>query len=233
MAAVLACGPGALLSQRDAAAQWNISPPRGKGIDVLVIGRSRRRQDGINVHCVRSFDTRDGQVLDGIPVTGVARTLFDLAAVVNERQLRYAWEQAERLRLLDTRQVERLCDGATGRRGLGTLRELLADRSEPSDIRSKLEQRFREFRAAYDLPLPAFNVVMGPYTVDALWVKERLVVELDSRAFHSDPEAFERDRERDAYLQVRGYRVMRITWRRLERQPAAVAHQMRALLSLG
>ena len=230
MAAVLACGDGAMMSHRDAGAHWGISALGVGDIDVLVPGRRRSSRKGIRIHQVRSFDARDRKIQEGIPVTGVARTLFDLAEVLNPRQLRYAWQQAERLRLLDIRQVERLCDGATGRRGVGTLRKLLADRSEPPDVRSKLEERFPPFCDTYAIRRPAFNVAIGPYTVDALWADARLIVELDSRAFHSDPAAFEHDRARDADLQLWSYRVIRITWRRLESEPAEVARIIRTLL---
>jgi hypothetical protein len=230
MAAVLACGDGATLSHRAAAAHWNLVGVGSGDIDVLVPGRGRSSRKGIHIHHVRSFDARDRRLRDGIPITSVGRTLFDFAEVASPRQVRHAWQQAERLRLLDTRQVARLCDGARGRRGLGTVRELLADRSEPPDTRFELERRFFEFCAVYDLPLPAVNVAIGPYTVDAMWAGARLVVELDSRAFHSDLVAFEHDRARDADLQVWGYRVIRVTWRRLENEPAEVAHVIRTLL---
>ena len=85
-------------------------------------------------------------------------------------------------------------------------------------MKSQFERLFPPFCDDYAIRRPAFNVAIGPYVVDALWARERLVVELDSRAFHSDPAAFERDRKRDADLQVWGYRVIRITWRRLHRR---------------
>jgi very-short-patch-repair endonuclease len=67
--------------------------------------------------------------------------------------------------------------------------------------------------------------------VDAFWADGRLVVELDSRAFHGTRAAFERDRVRDATLQVAGHRVLRVTDRRLETEPAAVAEAVRLLLN--
>ena len=76
---------------------------------------------------------------------------------------------------------------------------------------------------------PAFNVAIGPYVVDALWAKERLIVELDSRAFHDNTAAFERDRARDIDLQVWGYRVLRVTSKRRREEPAALAAALRAL----
>jgi very-short-patch-repair endonuclease len=232
MAAVLACGQGAVLSHRAAAAHWGIAPIPSGDIDVLVPGRSRSKQPDIRPHLVRAFDARDRTVRDGIPVTSVGRTLFDLAEVWNPRRLRLAWEAAERLGLLDVRDVSRLCENGAGRRGLRTLRALIADRTAPPDTKPGLEEEFRDFCDQYGVRRPVFNVAIGPYVVDALWAKERLIVELDSRAFHDNTAAFEQDRARDADLQVRGYRVLRVTANRLHNEPAAVAAQIRALLSV-
>jgi very-short-patch-repair endonuclease len=101
----------------------------------------------------------------------------------------------------------------------------------PPDTNPGLEREFRDFCDTYRLRLPAFNAVIGLYTVDALWQKQRLIVELDSRAYHDNTAAFEEDRARDMFLQIRGYRVLRITAKRLRREPAAVAAAIRALAS--
>ena len=229
MAAVLACGEGAVLSHRAAAAHWGIAPIPSGDIDVLVPGRTRTRREGINLHLVRSFDPRDRVVRDGIPVTSVGRTLFDLAEVWNRRRVRLAWEAAERLRLLDVRDVSRLCEDGTGRRGLRALRALIADRTAPPDTKPGLEEEFRDFCDEYGFRRPLFNVAIGPYVVDALRAEERLIVELDSRAFHDNTAAFERDRARDIDLQVWGYRVLRVTSKRRREEPAALAVALRAL----
>jgi hypothetical protein len=170
-------------------------------------------------------------VRDGIPVTTVGRTLFDYAEVVNPRQLRNVFEGAERWRLLDIRDLERLCANGTGRRGLRPLRALLADRTAPPDTKPGLEEEFRYFCDEYAIDRPVFNAVIGPYTVDAVWTRQCLIVELDSRAFHDNTAAFERDRARDAELMVRGYRVLRITAKRLREEPAEVAAAIRVLLA--
>jgi very-short-patch-repair endonuclease len=231
MAAVLACGDKALLSHRAAAALWDIAPIPSGDIDVLVTGRSRGKRRGIRPHLVRSFDALDRTRREGIPVTGVARTLFDLAELLNPRQLRNAFERGERLRLLDVRDVERLCENGTGRRGLRTQRALIAARAIPPNTNEGLEREFRDFCDEYRLELPVFNAVIGPYTVDAVWQRQRLIVELDSRAYHDNTAAFEQDRARDIDLQVWGYRVLRITAKRLREEPAAVAAAIRALLN--
>jgi very-short-patch-repair endonuclease len=73
------------------------------------------------------------------------------------------------------------------------------------------------------------NVTVCGLEVDAFWPEAKLVVELDGYGFHGHRQAFERDRERDAVLQLAGHRVIRITWRRLEREPRALAQQLRTL----
>jgi very-short-patch-repair endonuclease len=68
--------------------------------------------------------------------------------------------------------------------------------------------------------------------VDAFWPTQKLMVEADSWKFHGHRDAFERDRARDAAMQAEGYRVIRLTHRRLEREPATVADELRLLLQL-
>jgi hypothetical protein len=231
MAAVLACGPGAVFSHRAGAALWGLRASARPRIDVTV-GRGGRGGPGIDVHRVRALHPDDRTVHDGIPVTTVARTLLDLAEVLRANEVERAFDEAERLRLLDMRALAAVCERATGRHGLRVLRPLLADaRPSVAETRSPLERVFLSFCRDHGLPLPAVNVLAAGFTVDALWPKQRLVVELDSYEFHGRSRgAFERDRARDAALQLAGYRVVRITWRRLTREPEAVAATIRALL---
>ena len=92
-------------------------------------------------------------------------------------------------------------------------------------------RRFIPFCRDHSVPLPAVNVAVEEFTVDALWPQERLVAELDGYELHGKTRAaFEGDRGRDATLLVAGYRVIRLTWRRLEREPERVAGELRALL---
>jgi hypothetical protein len=232
MAAVLACGPGALLSHRDAAALWGIRSTARSRIDVTVARPEARSQPGIDVHRVRSLNPADRTEHDGIRVTTVARTLLDLAEVIRPTELERAFDEAERLRLLDLDAVVAVCERARGRRALKALAPLVADRRpEQRDTRSPLEARFLPFCQAHGIPLPAVNVEVAGLLVDAVWPAQRLVVELDSYEFHGKTRAaFEADRRRDAALQTAGYRVIRITWRQLHRHPEQVAATIRSLL---
>ena len=230
MAAVLACGDGALLSHRCAAALWGLLPIRGGRIHVTVDASGRSGRPGLAVHCAR-IRLEDRATRERIPVTSVARTLFDLAEVVDPGVLRRAFEAAERLRLLDLRAFDSLCEHRRGRHGLRPMLDLLPGLRPAPETRSELERRFLAFCRDARLPQPAVNVIVAGYEVDALWSDRRLVVELDSYEFHRTRAAFERDRARDAALQLAGYRVLRLTARRLEEEAEAAAEGIRSLLA--
>ncbi len=223
MAAVLACGPGAVLSHRDAAALLGLRESAAGAIEVTAVGRSRHNRRGIRVHRPRSLHAEDRTIRDGIPVTSLARTLLDLAEVLNLRQLERVVEEAERLRLFDLRAIERLLARCRGHRGARSLRRVLAPRKLPGlEARSELERRFVDLCRDAGLPLPALNVSVEGYEVDAFWPAQRLIVELDGYAFHRTRKSFEQDRVRDATLQLAGQRVLRITHRRVVYDAEAV-----------
>jgi very-short-patch-repair endonuclease len=231
LAAVLACGPDAALSHRSAAALWGIRANQRRLIDVTALQRNHRRHPGIAVHLVRNLHPDDRTSVQGIPVTTVARTLLDLAGVIRADGLERALEQAERLRLFDLRAVDALIARSRGRCGVKALRRALCDYRElPHLTRSELERRFLDLCRDASLPTPAVNAWINGYEVDVLWAAQRLVVELDGRSYHQTHAAFERDRRRDAELQLAGYRVFRVTRRWLETEPAAVIAAVRALL---
>lgn len=229
MAAVLACGDGAMLSHSSAAALWGLARPRGP---IEVVARNWRRSPGLMVR--RSFvHPGEREEIDAIPVCSVARVLLDLASIWDGERLERAWEEADRLGLLELQAMEQACARAQGRKGTGRLRRLVAAAREPVRTRSLLEDRFAVFCREWGLPAPAFNCLVLDREVDALWPRERLIVELDGFAFHGHRAAFERDRTRDAKLQVAGYRVLHLTWLRLEEEPVEIAHEIHRLLELG
>jgi hypothetical protein len=232
MAAVLACGPDALLSHHSSSGLWALRMTRRRLIDVTALRRNHAGRSGISVHLVDEIHPDDRAVVHGIPVTSVARTLLDLAGVVNKEALARAIEQAERLQLFDLRAIDAVIARSQGRRGVRALRRALVDYREPPHLtRSELERRFLDLCRDAGFPLPAMNVWVAGQEVDVMWEEERLAVELDGRSFHQTRAAFERDRLRDAALQLAGYRVLRVTRRRLETEPAAVVAAIRALLA--
>jgi very-short-patch-repair endonuclease len=220
-AALLACGDGAVLSHRSAAAAWNIIDRAPTVVDVTVVGPDCGRRPGVHVRRARQVADEDWERCSGLRVTGPARTLLDLATVLGSGGFARAVNEAFVAGLVEEDDLRAVLLRSPGRRGGPRLRRFLADTGGPTLTRSEAERRLLELIAAAGLPAPATNVMVGRYEVDLLWRDERLVVEVDGYAFHGTRMAFERDRLRDADLQARGLAVVRVTWRQIVDAPAA------------
>jgi len=223
MAAVLACGDGAALSHFSAAVLWRILDDRGQSIHVTAA--KERKCRGAVVHQAPLEGER--LLRFGIVVTTPARTIVDLADVVQRRRtLERAIDEAEYLRLDWSEAAPR-----HGRKGSGLLSSVLAVHEPGSTrTRSELEEQFLAFCDRHRFPRPEVNVVIEGYLCDFVWREQRLVVETDGRRAHGTARARQRDPIRDADLQIAGWRVMRITSVRLFREPDAVADQLKRLL---
>jgi very-short-patch-repair endonuclease len=235
IAAVMACGRGAVLSHLDAAVLWKIYVTKGTTIHVTTTTRSPRTLPGIRVHRARKLDPADVTTKDAIPVTTVARTLIDLTDVLPSDRILRAMREAEYLKLLDMDTLIAAVQRANGRRRLNELTQAI-ERHRPGQIvREELEHRFLELVHAAGLPDPQTNVKVKtrrrPYDVDCLWRDEAVAVELDGRAAHLRAEAFEEDRARDAALTATGLRPLRFTWRRLTEEPEDALAELKATLS--
>ena len=229
MAAVLACGPGAVLSHFAAAALWQVR--RGQRIEITAPGR-RKPREGIRLHFA-TLPADETTVHDGIPVTTIARTLLDLSAVVQRRELRSAFRQAEQLNLGDPVGIQALTERYPRKPGIPSLRAVFEEAQVGlTVVRSELEERFQDFLLNAVLPSPATNVRIEGMEVDCAWPDQRLIVELDGRAFHGSGDAFEADRARDRRLEAAGWRVVRITWGQVTRAPEEVERDLRRLLGL-
>lgn len=229
MAAVLACGPGAVLSHRSAGRLWQLI--RFSGEVEVTRGNGWRGPRGIVVHRA-SLPEDERTVVDGIPVTGLSRTFFDLAAVLSRRHLERALNEAEVLRLTDRLSLSDLLERYPRRRGSAALRAILVDGEVLNGpTRNDFEERFAVLIEAHGVRRPHFNadlVVRGRhFNVDCLWEDVRLVVELDGRAVHRTARAFEADRERDRILMAEGWRVIRVTWRQLRDDAEGVIADLR------
>jgi len=236
MAAVLACGPGALLSHREGAALWELRRSNRPTIDVTSPRRRGRTINGIDAHRGDSLHPDDITTVDQIPCTSVARTLLDLSDVVPRRDAERAVDQAEIRRVFDLREFEGLLARANGRRGAPILQAILADlRFGTTITRSELEERFLEICVSAALPTPQVNAWLAladgnTLSPDFLWPEHRLIVETDSRTFHDTHHRFEHDRRRDQLLAIAGWRVIRFTWRQVFHEPQQVAATLRTLL---
>jgi hypothetical protein len=214
LAAVMACGRNAVLSHRSAADLWGLRPTASR-LEVTVPEVGREIAD-IYVHRSRSLAPPDVTIKDGIPVTSLARTLLDLAAVVRLPDLIVAIDRAERLELFDLTAVLDVLSRARGRHGARALRRAIAAYA-PSTQKSKLERRFKRLlKARPDIPEPAFNALVdgetGTHEVDAFWADQRLAIQVDGFDFHRTRRDRERDAASDADLELAGIRVMRFTW---------------------
>jgi very-short-patch-repair endonuclease len=230
LGAVLAGGPGAVLSHRSAAELWQIMPTTGRTPDVSA-ACGRRPRPTVMFHRPPLLDRVDITLHAGIPVTTPARTLLDLAGQLSDRQLESAFDEADRLDVIDSERLAELCE-LRGHRGIRSFRRFAA-RLLPAAVstRSALEYRFLKLCRDHGLPDPEANVQVAGLEVDVLWRRQRLVVELDGHAYHRGRAAFERDRLRDATLQAAGHRVIRVTHRRLENDADGVLAAVARLIS--
>lgn len=218
MAAVLACGEGAVLSHTSAAELWEIRRrPRRlsdgtrdalpEPVHVTVPWTAgKRKQRGIVLHRSTTLIARHCTRWDGIPVTTPARTLADLRTLLSPAQLTAAVREAEFLRLP------------------------IADQPVTDGARTELEDRMLALCRRHRLPRPEVNVKVDRFEVDFLWREQRLIVEVDGWDAHRTRSAFEEDRARDAHLSALGYEVLRFTWRQIQRDRAVVARTIRTIL---
>jgi predicted transcriptional regulator of viral defense system len=234
IAAVMACGRGAVLSHLDAAALWGIYENRRRTIHVTTT-RSARTLPGIKVHRARKLDPADVTVKDGIPVTTVARTLIDLTDLLPSDRILRAMREAEYLKLLDLDTLIAAVERANGRKRLNELKKAIERHTPGQIVREELEHVFQELVHRGGLKQPLTNVKVRTrrrtYTVDCLWPDEGVAVELDGRAAHVRAAAFEEDRARDAALTAIGLRPLRFTWLRVTEEPDEVLAELNATLS--
>jgi very-short-patch-repair endonuclease len=236
MAAVLASGPGALLSHRSAARLWGLLPPGDEWPEVTSGCGHRCRRPGIVSH--KAVVAEDEQcVVDEIPVTSPFRTVFDLAAVLDRRGVERVWHEAEVRGLRDRVSLPMLLERYPGRRGSRNLRSLLEAPEPVGFTRNDFEEAFVALIDAHRLRRPRMNGTLAMrgrfFEIDALWKDERVAVELDSRSVHGTNKNFESDKQRDRILLAEGWRTVRVTWRQLQDEPEEVVADLKKALGQG
>ena len=229
LAAVLACGPGAVLSHRSAASHWGLLATDQVGVDVTA-PRSRRGAPGIRLHTSRSLDAQDTTRHEGIPITTVARTLLDLAATTRDDQLERALAQAMYLQLYDHRAITDVITRSNGHRGTKVLER--ATEQEPKLTKGAWEIRMLRIVRGAGLPEPKCNEPLhapdhGECKPDFYWPAHNLIVETDGWEAHRTLAAFRSDRAKDTALTAAGYRVLRFTW---DIHDATILRRLAALL---
>lgn len=225
MAAVLACGRRALLADWSAAGLWGFGPPpeEHEEVHVLTVGPAAKQRPGISVRRVLRLDARDRVRLDGIPVTGAARTLLDLAASAEPAALELAVARAERQGLVRPKQLAARLAKCKGRAGTAALTAVLRQSGGPRLTRSEAEARFLALVRDAQLPPPEVNVRVAGRELDFLWRDHGIAVEVDGYRFHSSRTSFEDDRRRISDLAASGIHVIPITWTQVVQEAMATA----------
>jgi very-short-patch-repair endonuclease len=217
-AALLACGPSAVLSHHSAARLHGLRlPSRVAAVQLTTTDSHRRDRAGVVVHRTSILDPRDRHRVQGLPVTSIARTLVDLAPIYRARQLAPLVDQA--LRLTSRARLTETLERHPHRPGVPRLRRLLDPARPSADTWSKAEARLLAAIRRAGLPTPEANVPIGGYIADLLWREQRVIVEYDSERYHSGPAAFHRDRSRHHDLTAgTRYEVLHVTEAHIARE---------------
>ena len=227
MAAVLACGDGAVLSGRAAGRLLGLI--RGRTDPEPQVTAPKQRQiEGIDTHCERNGSPRDRMTWNRIPVTTPARTLVDLAAVVSAAELARAVHQAGIKHGTTPEDVEEVLARRPNAKGVADLREVL--HGDQGKLLSKLERAFIRLLRDNGLPLPVTNRIAGGRLVDCRWPAHRLTVELDSYRYHRSRHAWELDRRRERQAHARGDQFRRYTWGDVVEHPGPTVGELRVVL---
>jgi very-short-patch-repair endonuclease len=220
LAAVFACGPGAVLSHRDAALLWDLRQSSSAVIDVMVPSwNGRGAKQGIRVHRTRRLRGDEVTVRRGIPVTTLARTLLDLADVLGRQALRRVVTEAEYTNQFDLTAINAAVHNNPGRRSANLMAAVGASGDR---TRSELEDRFLDLLQRYNVEPPQTAVWIEGYELDFVWTRAGLAVELDGFAAHTTRSTFNADRMRDRKLWRRGLRTMRLTSQALDDEQAVL-----------
>lgn len=227
MAAVLACGPTALLSHRSAAALWGIAPVHAVGPIEVVAGVFRRRP-GIRVHRRRDLGPEHRREVAGVPATDPVSTLIDLASSAPEWRVERAINEADRLDLVDSEALRRTVARLGPRPGMACVRKLLGLDALTD---TGLERKFLAIVRAAGLPSPETQAHVNGYRVDFYWPQLRLVVETDGWRHHRTSGEQATDRRRDQAHMASGLTTMRFGEDQIRYEPKQVRRALTAVVA--
>jgi very-short-patch-repair endonuclease len=228
LAAVRACGEHALLSGR--AAGHLLGLLRGSAPPPEVTTPAKRRVKGVKARESRRLGSNDASSCHGIPVTSVARTLVDLAAVLPVDALARACHEAGVRHRTTPAMVDAVLERRPNSPGATKLRQIL--HGEVRVTLSKLEARFLERLRDAGLGLPQTNRPAGARRVDCRWPEQRLTVELDSYRYHKSRHAWEHDRRREREAYARGDEFRRYAYDDVFVDPQLMLSELRTLLPI-
>lgn len=233
MAAVLACGPGAVLSHFSAGHLWNLCGSHG-AVEVLRRSGGVRDDghDGVRLHQTRRLEPFEATLERGIPVASIERVLLDLAARTDSKRLERIFVQAYKSGRLSWPGLGRILNRRRGCEGVGRLRRIALE-VDPQVLETKSvsEVDFLALCRRAEIPTPSVNVLVEGHLVDFLWPAPKVIVETDSWGHHGDQPAFERDHETDVDLIAAGYDVHHATYKMLERNPDQFLKNVRRALA--
>ena len=228
MAAVLACGPGAVLSHDSAAELWELLEPRSNLIHVSARHGSARRLRGIRAHRRQALEATDVTEHRGIPVTAPICTLIDIAPTIERSRVEAAVTEGDKRDLLNLDALRAAVDAGVGRSGVGVLRTIL-DRRTFCFTDSELERRFLPIARRAGLPKPATQAKVNGFRVDFYWADLGLVVETDGLRYHRTPTQQARDRLRDQTHTAAGLTSLRFTHGQVRYEPERVEAVLTAI----
>ncbi len=228
MAAVLSCGPEALLSHRSAAALWGIAKGSPElETEVVVPGAIRRRRPGVRLRRRADLSAVHRREVSGISVTDPVSTLVDLASCVVEWQVEKAINDADRLGLIDPEALRTEVNGLLPRPGMACLRRLLGCDALTD---TGLERKFLGIVREAGLPLPKTQAWVNGYRVDFHWPDLGLIVETDGWAHHRTPGEQATDRRRDQAHTKAGLTTLRFAEKQVRYEPRQVKATLSAVM---
>jgi very-short-patch-repair endonuclease len=231
MAAVLACGDGAVLSHSSAAALWRIGFERRNEIEVSLPSLSRRRRSGIRIHRRPSLAARNVTTRHNIPVTTPIQTLVDMSLRLDRRGVERMINEADKYDLVHPPGLRRALDERAGDPGVAKLRFIL-DRRTFRLTKEELERRFLPLARKAGLPVPLTGQWVNDFEVDFYWLDLGLVVETDGLRYHGTPAEQARDRLRDQAHTAAGLTPLRFTHEQVRYEPEHVLGVLRATARL-
>jgi very-short-patch-repair endonuclease len=224
---LLACGSGSALAGVTAGSVWGLW--KEWRMPFHVIAPRMHRHPGITVHRSTALTRGDIRVQLGLRVTSPARTALDVAPGLTEKQLKRAVNTlrlATYLRLPGD--INDVIERFPRHPGARRLAWFVANPGRPT--RSEFEDAFPEFARRHGLPEVQINVMIAGYEIDVVYMRERVIVELDGHDVHSGRVAFEYDREKDADMAAEGFVTVRMTWERMVERPEREAARLLRIL---
>lgn len=204
---------------------------------VLVHSQTTHEFPGVIVR--RCHDLMDDHVdsIRDMPVTSIARTIVDLAAIISARNLEAVLDDAVAARRVPIAAVADVAAavGRSGKPGTRKLRAVLEARLGPEYDGTALERKGNALLLTIDGSRPLFEYPIpwrAEHRFDAAYPDAQLGIEWDSKRWHTQVAAFNRDRERDRDAVVHGWRVLRFTWQDITERPDVVIATVKSALEL-